>query len=231
MVIWMITYVLWTLVFLMGGNYASALPRVDISIPLDHSLPLIPAFSWLYVLSYVYPLIPLFITRDWHRFSSGAISFMIANFTAFIVYMALPVFMQQPELGHSLSERLLRAIYDHDFVPSANKLPSMHVIAAWLICFMCWKQGLGKLAEWGIALIAVLITVSTVFTKQHLILDVVTGIAWASGCWYFAEWLQVRFASSHGSARATFGRLATKALPIMAAFCGVVTIIAYLMKT
>ena len=226
-VVWLVTYALWTIFFLMVGEHASRLPSIDLSLPLDHSLPLAPDFVWLYVLSYIYPMLPLFCTRDWHRFSQGLIAFMIANFSAFIVYMALPVFMQQPALGTSLAERCLSTIYAHDFVPSANKLPSMHVIAAWLICFMCWKQGLSKLTEWMIGIVAVLITISTLLTKQHLIVDVITGIAWASACWYAAKWLQVRFASEHGSARATFGRLATKALPAMAISGAALTVAAY----
>ena len=219
-VIWLITYSLWTVFFLMVGEYASTLHRYDLTTGLDHAIPLMPGFVWFYVLSYAYPLLPLFITKDWHRFTQGLIAFVIANFSAAIVYVALPVAMTQPALGTSLSERMLASIYAHDFIPSANKLPSMHVIAAWVLYFMCIGQGQKKVIERLIGVGAVLITISTVFTKQHLVLDVFTGLAWAWLSWKAAGALQARYACA--TARATFGKVAARPLPLMAVFFGLI---------
>lgn len=213
---WLITYVVWTLCFLVVGNLASGFPARDFAIALDKQIPLVPAFVWIYMLAYVMPVVPLIVTDNWSRFALGTIAFLIANITAFACYFLLPVSLPHPILGTTLSERVLAVIYAHDFSPSANKLPSMHVIASWLMCFMCWRQGLGKSLEIAIAVMAVLISISTLFVKQHLIIDVVAAILWACSSWYIAKWLYSRSLGADGDVQVAFVRSLGAMLPILA---------------
>jgi len=97
-----------------------------------------------------------------------------------------PIAFPRPELGQSLSERLLSLIYKVDFHPGANKLPSLHVTFTWIIYLVCHKQQLKRLGDALLFFFALLITLSALLVKQHTILDVIAGIFWAIASWRLA---------------------------------------------
>src|SRR5262249_6507531 len=82
----------------------------------------------------------------------------------------------RPHLGPSLSERVLALEYAMDFSPGANNLPSMHVAMSWIIGRAMLGQR-GRIVDGLVVVTVATITVSTLFVKQHLLLDVVTGAA------------------------------------------------------
>lgn len=179
----LLVYCIWIVVFEAVGRYAATLPTRDLTTWLDRLIPLVPEFIWPYELCYVFPFLPLFAIKDFHRFNRMLLSIIFANFSAFIVYLIFPIAFPRPELGHSLSERILYLEYAGDFYPGANKLPSLHVTFAWLVYFACRKQRLSNAGDLIVLLTATLITLSTMFVKQHIILDVVAGILWAFAAW------------------------------------------------
>ncbi len=185
----LLVYGIWIVVFEAVGRYAATLPTRDLTTFLDRLIPLVPEFIWPYELCYVFPFLPLFAIKDFHRFNRTLLSIIFANISAFIVYLTFPIAFPRPELGQSLSERILYLEYAGDFYPGANKLPSLHVTFAWLVYFACRKQRLSKAGDAIVLLTAILITLSTLFVKQHIILDVVAGILWAFAAWGSANYL------------------------------------------
>jgi membrane-associated phospholipid phosphatase len=207
-------YAVWILSYEIVGTYAARLPTIDLTSVLDKRIPLIALFVWPYELFYIFPLLPLFVIKDWHRFNRALLAVIIANLLAFIVYVTLPVAFQKPELGQGLSERLLAWEYAVDFKPGANYLPSLHVALAWIVFFACRGQRLSRIGESIILVIAVLITVSTFFVKQHLIADAVTGFLWAGGAWGMAKLLYPRFADPRQEARLAFKLMIKRIAPL-----------------
>lgn len=136
----LVVYFTWAVVFEAVGWYASTLPAEDLTTHVDRQIPFIPVFIWAYLLCYVFPFLPLFVIKDWHRFNRGLLAIILANISAFTVYLTFPISFPRPELGHTLSEHLLSFIYGVDFHPGANKLPSLHVTFAWIIYLVCWGQ-------------------------------------------------------------------------------------------
>lgn len=179
-------YVVWIVVIELVGRFAATLPGVELTTALDRRMPLIPEFVWVYQLCYYFPLLPLIVAKDWHRFNRGLLAIVVANVPALAMYLLMPVHIARPELGASFSERVLHFIYTTDYQPSANKLPSLHVIFSWLVYVMCRKQGLPRWSEWTVGGLAFLISVSTLFVKQHILYDVVSGTAWAFVAWWLA---------------------------------------------
>jgi membrane-associated phospholipid phosphatase len=212
----LLAYLVWIIVFEAVGFYAVTLPTRDLSLPLDRRIPLVSAFIWPYLLCYVFPLLPLVVVKDWHRFNRALLAIVLANAAAFLAYIVLPVAFPHPELGSSLSDRILAFQFQYDFKPGANKLPSLHVAFAWIVCLLCRKQGLGRAREAMILLSAALISISTLFVKQHILLDVLAGAALAVAAWSTAGRLYHRLAPAGASPREALRTLVRRAaLPLL----------------
>jgi hypothetical protein len=169
-------YAVWMLGFQLVGRYAATLQTWDATTAWDRAIPLVPAFIWPYEACYALPLLALWLFRDWHRFNVGLLAIMIASLIAFAVYLVMPVAFPRPALGASLPERLLATEFAADFSPGANKLPSLHVAISWIILFAIWGQTRRRLVDLLALGLVATITVSTLFVKQHLVLDVVTAL-------------------------------------------------------
>ncbi|MBS3920508.1 MAG: phosphatase PAP2 family protein [Deltaproteobacteria bacterium] len=194
---------------------------------MDRQIPFIPEFVWPYVLCYVFPFLPLFIVKDWHRFNRGLLSIILANFSAFIVYLSIPISFPRPELAQSLPERLLPFIYGIDFHPGANKLPSLHVTFTWIVYLVCRGQRLNRFGEAIIFLLAVVITLSALFVKQHIVLDVVAGIFWAFSAWILAGYLYRFLTNPYIDARAGLKQMTKNLVPIVIIFGAVLLTVVF----
>lgn len=208
-------YAIWIIVFEAVGWYANTLPAKDITSFVDRKIPLIPEFIWPYLLCYVFPLLPLFVIKDWHRFNRALLSIIVANLSAYIVYLTFPVAFPRPELGQGISEWLLSFEYAIDFYPGANKLPSLHVIFAWIVFLACRGQRLNKFGDVLIFLIAVVISISALFVKQHILIDVVAGILWAFAAWILAGYIYRSLVDSKMDPMTGFRQMVRKLIPLV----------------
>lgn len=176
-------YVGWVTVFVIEGFYAVTLPTTDITLWIDRKIPVISGFVWVYVSCYLFPWILLAVTSNWHRFNLALLAILSCTLIAFIGHLAIPVAFTRPPLGPSLSDRFVAFIYENDFKPGAQNFPSLHVAIAWIVAFSSRGHRLGTPAELGILLYAMLIMASTLFIKQHLVLDLVGGTVLAFSVW------------------------------------------------
>lgn len=211
-------YLAWILVFEAVGKFAATLPTRDLTLGLDRMIPVAAVFVWPYELCYLFPFLPLALLKDWHRFNRAILAVILANLTAYVVYFALPISYPRPVLGASLSDAILRLEQDFDFQPGANKLPSLHVAFAWIVYIVCRNQGLKKGTQTLILAGAALISVSTLFTKQHILLDVVFGIVWAFVAWWAAGFFYPRVADVGVEPRAALKQMFRTILPGVAVF-------------
>jgi membrane-associated phospholipid phosphatase len=208
-------YVVWIVVIEVVGRFAATLPGADLTTSFDQRIPLLPGFVWVYQICYYFPLLPLVIAQDWHRFNRGLLAIVVANLPALAMYLLVPVHIARPELGHSLSERVLHFIYTTDYQPSANKLPSLHVVFAWLVFLMCRRQGLPRWGEWTVGALAILISLSTLFIKQHILYDVVSGTVWAFAAWGLAGKLYARWRQPEWDAPTTIKAIGRRMAPAL----------------
>lgn len=141
---------------------------------LDKQIPRLPVFTipYLAFLPWLYgTLIYSFIKN--HYFRQLAISFIIINLIAFVVYMTFQTYVPRDVItSHDLFSGILQFIYNHD-QPYAG-FPSLHSALSVSIAtyFVCMKS---KWA-WAAVAMASLVVVSTLFTKQHFVLDAVSGV-------------------------------------------------------
>ena len=149
----------------------------DLSLPLDHQMPLIPAFILIYCLSFVSWYIGYWlIARKDIRKTEIIFGAIFAKVLCFIIYVCYPTSMERPEVtGGGLMNFLLRFIY---FMDQPNNLfPSIHCLENWLV----WRGMIGcdhlsKPVKWGFFVFMLLVFASTLLVHQHVLLDIPSAI-------------------------------------------------------
>lgn len=166
-------YMLFIFLFLYVGNYNEGREFYNLSISIDNKIPFNPHFVWTYILYYIIALMPVMVVTDIKEFRRMVGAYLMMYFMGFLTFILFPVKMVRPELiGDGYSLWLLKKIYSAD--NGYNCFPSMHVANAFLASFFSFRFSMA----YGIFvyLIAFLITISTLFIKQHYIVDPVAGI-------------------------------------------------------
>lgn len=141
---------------------------------LDHALPLEPAWSVVYLSLFLAALLPVFVVHQQEMVRRTVNAFIAVWLVAYVVFLLYPTIGPRPlakVVGGDFSVWLLQCIYASDF--RYNCLPSLHVAQCFLAALVCNRihRGVGAVAGvW-----AALVGVSTVYTKQHYVLDVISG--------------------------------------------------------
>ncbi|MGC8684927.1 MAG: phosphatase PAP2 family protein [bacterium] len=145
---------------------------------LDLLIPFVPGFVWIYVLYYIFCFTPIIIMNNMDTFRRIALGYLLEGMISFAVFLFYPTKMIRPEIvGNSLSDKLLTIVYNTD--PGFNVFPSLHVANSLFVALIFYrynkKIGLVFLA------IALLISISIFFVKQHYLVDFVGGAIEAIG--------------------------------------------------
>lgn len=153
-------------------------------LPMDDKIPFIPAFILAYVLWFPNMIVPAFYLYFKDTFSFKRYGwYVIAGFSiSMIIYMVFP---NGQNLRPILPEEKdfftwwVSLIYAAD--TNTNVLPSMHVVGCFGVAMAAWdaRKKLPWIKKWLIPIFVVesLIAVSTLFVKQHSILDLFGGLA------------------------------------------------------
>lgn len=180
----------WNQLIYYGGNFlAVGRPHGDWTLPIDLVIPFLPWTVLIYLGCFLFWAAQyLFIAR---QSRSEAYRFFLADFLA--KAMCLPFFLFLPTTnirpaveGTALWDSLLRLVYQID--APTNLFPSIHCLVSWL----CWigVRGRRDIPSWHrqfSLVMALAVCVSTLTTRQHVILDVAGGILlaelgyWAAG--------------------------------------------------
>lgn len=175
---------------------------LDFSLPLDGRIPLIPAFSYVYILAYVFWTVNyILIARQGREVCVRLFAAdMFSKAVCIVCFFAIPSTIAQPprEEITGLGAWLLRIVYSMD--EPDNLLPSMHCY----LSYLAWRPMLNAEVRKGIPVgyrvfslaAALLVCLSTLFTRQHVVLDFVTGVALAEIAWQLAR--LVRFPVRNG---------------------------------
>ena len=84
-------YIAWLVIFDSVGRTAAQLPSRDLTLALDRSIPFVPELVWIYLMGYLYPLLPFLAIKDWHRFNAAVLAFIIGNMAAYMAYFLIPL--------------------------------------------------------------------------------------------------------------------------------------------
>lgn len=142
---------------------------------LDRHLPLTPVWALVYGALYLFLiLLPVFVVQREgliHRTVWAYLSVWLVSYAIFLLY---PTIAPRPDevTGDGFAVWGLRFLYDAD--PPYNCFPSLHVAHSFVSALAAFRVhrtlGLAALS------CATLVAISTLFTKQHYVADLVAGI-------------------------------------------------------
>lgn len=165
---WLIMY------FIVNRRQAIAAEHMVMVSDYDRAIPYIPLFALVYFSTYIFVIQPFFVISNPRQFNVMVISFAVISLLYSTFHAIVPSKVERIEnvKQDGISGRMLD-VFQGICQPYGN-FPSLHVglsvpvvMANYLVFGL--KGGL-------IALFcAILIAVSTLFTKQHYIMDVLAG--------------------------------------------------------
>jgi membrane-associated phospholipid phosphatase len=167
--------------YLVIGAYAHGRTLHMPALALDRALPVLPIWTLIYGSLYLAVLLPLVVVRGEEHIRRTIWAFVMVWIIGTAGWLCYPTILPRPDaaaIGKGFSAWTLRIAYSWD--GPYNCFPSLHVAQAFLAAFTCLRvsRGLGIAAfVW-----AALVGVSTLFTKQHYVVDVISGalLAWAA---------------------------------------------------
>ena len=171
-----------------GSQYWEGEPHT-VGWRLDERIPVVPGFIYIYCSWFLMlVLVPLALYR---ADPVTALRYLLADvfdqFISFAVFMLYPTTFDRPApAGKGLTHLLFRIVYgaNHRFL---NCIPSVHCSASMLFILAALRCPL--LPGWqlaAIAIMALLIIVSTVLVKQHMLIDVLTAVPTAVLAWWLS---------------------------------------------
>lgn len=174
-------YAVFVVTYLAINEFSAGRDASILYLPGEDRIPLVPELEFIYASGYVLPAVALFKLPDAGRFVRLLFAFAFTLAGAYMTYLLFPVYLERPELTvDSLPTLMLSLEYlDHSY----NHLPSLHVAISWLVYLACRAT----VRRPGILLIWVLsVASSTLFVKQHYLVDVAAGLLFASAAWWIA---------------------------------------------
>lgn len=153
-------------------------------LPLDDRIPFCEWFIFPYVSWYAFMVVPglIMLFKDPEGFKRY-MTFIGVGFCSTVAFCLIfpngQNLRPNPLPRDNFATRLVARIYAAD--TNTNVLPSVHVIGSYAVAYTAWKRLPEKWRWLRVPTIAMaaLISVSTVFVKQHSVLDILAAIPWS----------------------------------------------------
>ena len=140
---------------------------------LDRLVPVQPAWAVVYLSYFLFPFVTLLVVRQEELIRRTFLAWLMAWITGYVCFLVYPTILPRPagELGPGFFAWFLRGVWAAD--APRNCLPSLHVASPFVAAITIWRVHRGTGLAVGVW--AALIALSTLFTKQHYVADVITG--------------------------------------------------------
>ena len=150
----------------MIGNY------IDDKIPFINWF-IIPYYIW-YLLIFYLPY--YFYKKDKNSLAKYLSCYVLSIIISSIIFIIYPTIVTRPTVdSNNILNFLVNMVYMVDD-PAINCLPSMHCAISMLFVLSTFtSRNVPKRMKIFILFISILIMISTVFTKQHVVIDIITG--------------------------------------------------------
>ena len=165
-------------------------------LPIDARIPLWPIWAVPYLLSipwWIAALVWGALKMDYPRWRQFSLCLGITIVISYLIFIIYPTYVVRPEItAQDFFSQLVVWIYGSDQVN--NALPSGHTYIT-LIIAIFWSQWLPKLKPLWIG-IAVLVLLSTLFTKQHYLLDLLAAAVLVVMTYFLSGYLMRKMIST-----------------------------------
>lgn len=153
-------------------------PVRELGTAVDDAIPFLSAFAVPYLLWYlfVFALLVLLCFKDRTTYYGTLVAFQIGLIASYITFFFFQSTVARPELtSQDWTTSLVRFVYWSD--QPYNCFPSIHVLTTYLIMRAVLSSSIRNVAlRAGTAVMSILIILSTLFIKQHVIVDAAGGI-------------------------------------------------------
>lgn len=156
----------------------------NVAKKIDGHIPFVPAFVYIYVLWF--PLILLFplalFQANPMAYARYQTAILLDIALSLVCYLVYPTSFARPEASDTVSGRAMKLVFRGSY-KGLNCAPSMHCSMCYLVLhFVGATPGL-PFAVAAIAVpVALGIVISTLFTKQHVVIDALTALPLAAVC-------------------------------------------------
>lgn len=186
---------LWNQAVYYGARIATAsFPHYDLTTYFDRLIPVVPFFTSIYFLAFPFwaagYILSVRISRD------QAMTLLCGDFLSkgvcLVFFLLFPTTNTRPEIaGRGIWETLLLWLYRTD--SPDNLFPSIHCLVSWLCFAGIRRQPTIPLpCQAATLFMALLVFLSTLFTRQHVIADVLGVIVIGEACYRIASLPRVR---------------------------------------
>ena len=162
---------------------------------LDNNIPFIQHFIWIYVFWYFMLLaVPYYIAKkNIASFYKYVATFVITTLIAGIIFVSFPnTVIRANVTGTDIASSLVKLIYALDD-PGINCLPSIHCLYSFLFIFavMDTKSKTPIYMKIIIFVLSILVVLSTLFIKQHVVYDAIAAFAIGISIWFIVHKLKL----------------------------------------
>jgi membrane-associated phospholipid phosphatase len=157
------------------------------ALALDRLLPLSPVWALVYGALYLSLIVlPVFVVRENEHIRRTFLAYLAVWITAYVFFLIYPTIAPRPAEvpGDGFASWALRFLYDAD--PPYNCFPSLHVAHSFVSALTCYL--VNRRVGFAGIIAASLVAISTLYTKQHYVVDVVAGVLLA--CAAYAVFLR-----------------------------------------
>lgn len=180
-------------VYLGARQIAQTWLHCDMTTSIDRQIPFLPWTVSVYFGCYLLWGVNYYLCAAQKR--SERDRFFCADFLAkgfcFLLFLLIPTTNIRPEVtGDTVWDNLMKLLYRID--AADNLFPSIHCLVSWF----CWigvrrRKDIPMLYRHFSLAVAVAVCISTLTTRQHVIADVVGGVALAEASFLLAGWAQI----------------------------------------
>lgn len=162
-------------------------------LPVDGRIPLVPWTVCIYYGCFIFWVINY--ANILRTEPEGTYRYMCAEILGklicFACYVLIPTVMIRPEVADpGLFPEIIRMMYAID--PPDALFPSMHCYVSWMcVVGLRGKKEFSPAYRAISVIIAIAVFVSTVTTKQHVIVDVFAAVALAEFTWFTAKFIPI----------------------------------------
>ena len=166
-----------TFFYFISSTIVGDAVRGSLALPIDEKIPLVAEFIVIYFGCYLFWFGGLFFMacQSSEKFFNFFARVLVCLVIAFCFFIFMPLVITRPEVvGEDVFSKAVRFLYKID--EPYNLFPSLHCFFNWII----YVQIRGK-REYPLSLrlfaciFSLAVFASTLFTRQHFLLDVVAG--------------------------------------------------------
>ena len=169
-----------TFLYLTSNHFHIAPPQLLPMSMIDNAVPFIPETIWIYLSEYFLFFTTYAAMKDIRLSNRYVYSFLSLQTVSVLIFWVFPTAFPRdlfplPEGLDAATAYVFKSLRTTD--SPANCLPSLHVSSVYLSALMFLKERRSKFPY--MFLWATMIGVSTLTTKQHYLIDVITGLLMA----------------------------------------------------